>query len=511
MIRSFQAGSLLVVVAALSACGSSSASDGGGTTTGGIPSVCPAYATALCDLYSSCSNGWYIGTEFGTQATCVTRYELACAERLAVPGTALTSADILSCSQGLPTETCEALYSNNPEEVCAAPAGKLAQNVPCEASAQCASAYCAVPANSFCGTCQPTPVQGASCAQSSCPPGLECLATVQTCGLPVADGGACNALSDCQFGLTCLSKAKICAPTADGGQACDYTGKVGPGCNDNLGLVCQRIGDGGMCALKELADAGQSCGTLSDSGVATNCGDRGFCQKAANSGVGTCLAMAADGTACDTANGPDCELPARCVITGGGTSGTCQLQSSAMCSADAGPVDAGPGSEEFLSMGTFTASGANSGAVSASFTGLQSSLSTPAAGGIQFDITAINGDTTSMGTFTSPTGITAYAVSADIYFPGPPTVGMTVTNTNSCGSALVSYGTATESNLDDFISREQGAACTVVTGANAGSYTLTFTSVSGPMGLSSYYLAHGSFTTTMPDATGDTGMLSLTF
>ncbi len=335
MIRLSQAGSLLAVVAALSACGSSSSSDGG-TTTGAIPSVCPPYATAICDLYSSCSNGWYIATEFGDQANCVASYEQSCAQSLAVAGTGLSSAVILACSQGLPTESCDDLYSNNPEEVCAAPFGNLALNAACEVAAQCASAYCAIPANSFCGTCQTTPVSGASCSQFECPPGLQCLADVQTCGPAVPDGGACNALGDCQFGLTCLSKAKICAPTADGGQPCDYTGKVGPGCNDNLGLVCQRIGDGGMCAQKELADAGQPCGMLSDSGVATNCIDRGVCVDA---GVGAvCLGAAATGAACDTANGPDCELPARCIITGGGTSGTCELLASAVCTGDAGPV-----------------------------------------------------------------------------------------------------------------------------------------------------------------------------
>jgi hypothetical protein len=511
MNRLSRAGSLLVVTAALAACGSSSSNNDGGTT-GGIPSVCPAYATAICNLYSSCSNGWYIAAEYGDQASCVASYELACAERLAVPGTALTTADIQSCSQGLPTESCNDLYSNNPEEVCAAPAGKLALNAACEASAQCASAFCAVPNNAFCGTCQTTPMSGASCAASACPPGLQCLADVQTCEPAVAIGGACNAEGDCQFGLTCLNKAKICAATVDVGQACDYAGKVGPGCNDDLGLVCQRIGDGGMCTQKEQADAGQPCGDLSDSGVATNCGDRGTCVKTpADAGVGFCVGAAAAGSTCDTANGPDCQLPGRCVITGDGTAGTCELLSSAACTGDVGPVvDAGGDGTQFFSMGSFTASGMDSGGVSANFTDLQSSLGTPVAGGFQFDITAFNGDSMSMGNFTSPTGITAYSIGTDIYFAGPPTAGLTVTNTNSCGSALVSYGTETDT-YDDFISREQGAACTVVTGTNMGTYTLSFSYVSAPVGLGNYYLAHGSFTATMPDATGDTGMLNLTF
>ena len=510
MNRLSQAGSLLVLTAALGACGSSSSSDGG--TTGGIPSVCPAYAAAICDLYSSCSNGWYIASEYGDQASCLASYELACAQRLAVPGTALTTADIVSCSQGLPTESCDDLYSNNPEEVCAAPAGKLALNATCEASAQCASAYCAIPNNSFCGTCQTTPVSGTSCSQFGCPPGLQCLADVETCAPAVLDGGACNAIGDCQFGLTCLSKAKICAPTADGGQACDTTGKVGPGCNDNLGLVCQRIGDGGMCTQKELADAGQPCGDLSDSGVATNCIDRGVCVKTpADAGEGICLAAAAAGSSCDTANGPNCELPERCIITGDGTAGTCELLSSAVCTGDAGPVvDAGGDGTQFFSMGTLTASGMDSGAVGATLSGLQSSLLTTAAGPIELSIAALNGDGTSTGTFTSPSGVTSYTVLANVYFTGPPTAGMTITNTNSCGSVSISYGTAS-TQIGDFEASEQGAACSTVSVPNAGSYTLSFASVSSPMGMGSYYLPHGSFTATMPDATDDTGILSLTF
>jgi len=509
MIGSSRAGSLLLVAASLSACGSSSGSGGSGATTGGIPSVCPAYATAICDLYGSCSNGWYVSTEFGDQAACVASYELSCAQRLAAPGTALTSADILSCSQGLPTESCDALYSNNPEEVCSAPAGKTPLNGACEVAAQCASAYCAIPNNAFCGTCQPTPIAGADCSQFGCPPGLQCLADVQTCAPAVADGGACNASGDCQYGLTCLTKAKICAPTADGGQACDTSGKIGPGCNDNLGLVCQKIGDGGMCALKELADAGQPCGTLSDSGVATNCLDRGTCEKAADSGVGTCLAAAATGADCDTSAGPDCQLPGRCIISGGGTSGTCQLLSSAVCTGDAGPVidggsDAG---NQFPSMGTFTASGADSGAVSASLTGMQSSLPVTAAGPTELSIAAINGDGTSTGTFTSPSGVTAYTVLANLYFTGPPTSGMTLSNATSCGNISVSYG-STAKQLGDFEASQVGAAC-VDASTNAGSWTLSFTSVSANLG--GYYLAHGSFMATLPDATGDTGMLNLTF
>jgi hypothetical protein len=255
---------------------------------------------------------------------------------------------------------------------------------------------------------------------------------------------------------------------------------------------------------------------LIDGGIATNCADRGFCQTGA-SGPGVCLAVAADGTACDTSNGPYCEPPARCITTGGDTSGTCQLLGSAVCTGDGGSTamdggDAGNG--EFFTMGSFTASGADSGAASANFTGLQSSMAVTDVGTIDFDITAISGDPTSKGTFTSPSGITSYGISADIYFTGPPTAGMTLTTANSCGATGITYGTDAKPYLATFFAREQGSACTTVTGANAGSYTLSITSVSPKMGVVGnygYYLPHGTFTATMPDATGDTGMISFSF
>ncbi len=75
----------------------------------------------------------------------------------------------------------------------------------------------------------------------------------------------------------------------------------------------------------------------------------------------------------------------------------------------------------------------------------------------------------------------------------------------------MSFGTAAKQDLYLFLASEQGADCSTVFGPNSGSYTLTLTSVSAPTGLGNDYTAHGSFNVTMPDATGDTGMLSLTF
>jgi hypothetical protein len=50
--------------------------------------------------------------------------------------------------------------------------------------------------------------------------------------------------------------------------------------------------------------------------------DHGLCRVGAD---GTCKADTADGTACDTILGPGCITPARCVIGGVGSGGTCEI------------------------------------------------------------------------------------------------------------------------------------------------------------------------------------------
>ncbi len=329
MIRRPGVGSLLVVALA-AACGSSPRSDGG--TTGALLSPCLNYATTICNLYADCSAGWYVKSQYGTLANCETRNAFDCAQRLAVAGTALTSADVAACSDELLTESCAQFYGPEGEGACA-PFGAETQNQACEVSAQCETGLCEAPDNSFCGTCQSGAAAGDQCSSGPCAPGLLCLAVVQTCSRPLPDGGACHADADCQFGLSCLSSANVCAPAAAAGMPCDLTGRIGPSCNSDLGLVCQPMGGGGMCQPKPLAQPGQPCGQLSDSAPATVCANRGVCQEMADAGTGVCLGVAGDEASCDVASGPNCELPARCLLAAvdAGTAGTCQILSTAVC------------------------------------------------------------------------------------------------------------------------------------------------------------------------------------
>ena len=76
--------------------------------------------------------------------------------------------------------------------------------------------------------------------------------------------------------------------------------------------------------------AGQTCGNVG--GVQTRCAAGATCNRPPQSQTGTCLAPAADGAACDTAAGPGCLYPAKCVpASSGGTAGTCELPGDPSC------------------------------------------------------------------------------------------------------------------------------------------------------------------------------------
>jgi hypothetical protein len=518
---------VVLVGTLLAACSSSSTTDGG-PDSGADTAACLSYANALCGLYASCSNGWYAATLYGDEATCVARNQASCVQRLQIPGTAQTPNGIQTCASALSTATCEDLYGDT-ITACNPPMGMATSGAGCGASAQCASSYCGVPTDQVCGTCQTQPAQGDSCATLACGPGLHCLDTVQTCAPLVVDGGACKADGDCQFGLVCLSKSQFCAPTVDAGDSCDYTGRVGPGCNNRLGIMCLRQGDGGTCERRGLADAGDPCGNVVDGGVATDCIAFGFCQKAEpDAGTGICLAAAADGTACDTNVGPNCIPPSRCVPspTGDGFAGTCEALYPASCtsggmgtggSTTGGSTSGGTGgttgggNTDFPASGTFNASGADGGSLaSATLIDFDASLAQFLAvgTGYQFSIAAVNGDGMSSATFTSPTGITNYTFTSSIVFPNAPVVG-SISSTASCGNIGFNFGTTDQSF--NYVAQVAGANCNGQV-QGGGSWTLTFTSVSGPGGpLGNDYTAHGSLVASMPDATGDTGALNLAF
>ena len=132
---------------------------------------------------------------------------------------------------------------------------------------------------------------GAACesAATVCPPNYACVRS---------DAGAAS--------------TSTCAPEGNAaGAAC--ANDVGAAqCNGDYGLACVK----GACASITYAAAGSACGPV-DGGAAIRCSGSGTCTN------GACVAAAMEGAACDTANGPACLPQAKCVVSDGGTGGTC--------------------------------------------------------------------------------------------------------------------------------------------------------------------------------------------
>jgi hypothetical protein len=191
---------------------------------------------------------------------------------------------------------------------------------------------------------------------------------------------------------------------------------------------------------------------------------------------------------------------------GGGTGGTNGG------GASGGGTSGGNSDGEFLAQGNFTVSGADSGSASATLAGFQSSLTSGTSDGSEFSLAAVTGDSTSSANFSTPAGIGSYTVTGNFYFPGTPASGMTLTNADTCGSVGFSYGSVSQPFANNFVAASTaGIDCTAAS-MSSGSWTLTLSSVSAVQnGLGNSYTAHGSLNATMPDGSGDTGTLALTF
>jgi hypothetical protein len=320
--------------------GTSTGSDTGGATTGtgtatstgtGINAGAMACADVVkerCDLVDKCTGGVAITTNYGTAAVCNERGVLACLANFAAPGTGTTAATLEACA--MTSETCADFLDNNPPAVCLPQPGGVAAGGACGASAQCQSAFCAVPKNAICGVCAAKPKAGDSCASVGCGQGLTCTKASELCVVPAAAGGACGKDLPCGNGLSCIGASGMmmgqCLADATAMNApCDA--KVGPDCEKNLGLYCSPLTK--TCAAVTFADATQPCGVLAGGVAACKAGAQ--CLIPAGQKSGTCIAPAADGAKCDTVAGPPCLRLAECVVTVGSTSGVCTQPDPTSC------------------------------------------------------------------------------------------------------------------------------------------------------------------------------------
>ena len=319
--------SIPVLLTLLFACGGSS-----GPTA---DKVCGNLAQAQCTKRMTCTNGAGITRTFGDMNTCLTREKLACVIGLAAPKTGNSPTLTADCVAAFTAYSCADFLNNNPPAACIV-AGPGATGAACTFAGQCASDFCTNNKTSLCGTCGAAPSAGAACSASNCGHEQACVASTMTCAALGASGAACNATTPCGADLTCsgasASKMGTCVtPVAAAGAAC---GGAMPGCDGTMGLSCSGAAGSKTCALTSLVADGMPCGALADGSFA-GCAAGGSCYTRtgiAEAGqMGTCKAAAADGAACDMTLGPPCLTPARCIVTGTSTSGTCTVPTDATC------------------------------------------------------------------------------------------------------------------------------------------------------------------------------------
>jgi hypothetical protein len=319
--------SLLALALIAAACGKTSGRS--------AAEACADLAQARCAMRASCSNDVSVTRVYGDMTTCLAREQTACQDGLAGPGTGNDPDMVEACVRAYPTFSCADFFDNKPPAPCA-PTGSRANGAACAFNGQCTSGFCSGTKNAACGTCADSPAAGDSCATSACGHGQVCVDSTLLC----QDRGTLNATCDsdhpCGNGLSCTGNNATTAGTCQNALTAANLPCGGqlPGCDGNVGLRCTGpSGTGKSCQPITYVGDGKPCGTMGD-GSFVQC-TRGDCYIAtgliAGGQQGTCKADAADGAACDIQLGPGCTPPARCVVAGTGTAGTCTVPLGPTC------------------------------------------------------------------------------------------------------------------------------------------------------------------------------------
>jgi hypothetical protein len=295
--------------------------------------ACADLAKAECAKRVACTNkinatGAGILRAFGTMDACLTREALQCMATLTAPDSGHSTTKIEACVGAYAKLSCDDFYDANPPDACR-PAGTRDNGGACDYGAQCKSGYCSNVKMALCGTCADAPAVGASCASSDCARDQICDGTTTTCKTPGKVGDPCDG-DECGYELNCsavgvlATGSKTCQTTIDAlGTAC---GGTMPLCDSLQGLFCAGVVAMKTCIAQTFVADGMPCGVVTG-GYASCLGGGCYTDKGVvGSGeTGTCKANAADDASCDTVTGPGCQLPARCVVKGGGSSGKCTV------------------------------------------------------------------------------------------------------------------------------------------------------------------------------------------
>jgi hypothetical protein len=312
----------------------------------GPAAACTELAQAKCAKRAACTDGADNTTDYGDLATCVTRLSLSCTAAFGGPGAQSTVATNEACVNQLASLSCADYLAANYGAPCRTP-GPGALGTACSSNSDCATYFCSNIRFSECGTCAEPPAAGSSCVTTNCGAGQSCVwsdAVVDVCEPEVAIGGTCGegAAPGCAADLYCArdegAPTGTCYPALETiGAGCYSANPMNVGCDTTKGLGCTGTGPDYVCAAIHYVGDGMPCGNLADGSVARCAG--GTCYTAGGpftstaNPTGTCKALAADGAPCDTASGPGCMGPARCVTSGGGTAGTCTLITAAVAAS----------------------------------------------------------------------------------------------------------------------------------------------------------------------------------
>jgi len=328
------------VLILVSLAGVTGACGGGGSKPFGTVSAeqaCADRAQTSCAKRATCTGGDNVRRVFGTMEACIGRVTLSCMQGLAAMNQGNTPELVESCAKSTPALDCAAIFDDTPVGACA-PTGPLPNGSACVFAGQCASGYCGSTKNAVCGACADPPLAGDSCLGSTCGHGQDCVSSTALCQPYGHLADPCDSSMPCGYDFTCVGASAATgtpgtcqAPVAVAGQPC---GGTLPGCDTRMGLYCVGPAGGKTCLAATYVPDAQPCGALSATTYAVCLA--GGCYTAtglaSSTDVGTCKADAADGVACDTVLGPGCLSPARCVLTGVGTSGVCTEPTGAACS-----------------------------------------------------------------------------------------------------------------------------------------------------------------------------------
>jgi hypothetical protein len=315
-------------LAALAATLALSCSPADVADTSGVSSAiadgCAEYAYAYCTKLASCSST-VLQQRWGSTTGCESIEKTSCVNALTAPQTGATLAGREACMAALPQWDCtDFIDSQNPPPACHIATGPLANGASCAVSPQCQSSFCGLPTGSACGTCADVPQSGASCADSECPQGLNCLGTPPTCLAPAETGDSCLSTAYCTDGLTCVGFTVsppvpgICKPSVTtSGTVCSASES---NCDYYSGLACNAVSS--LCETLKLYEPGQACGEVTEQ--ESSCVG-GVCTR------GVCVAYVPPGGACEL-DGPTCTPDTSCIVSAdGGTSGTCQARGASAC------------------------------------------------------------------------------------------------------------------------------------------------------------------------------------